>query len=276
MEIKNVVVVVVLIFLKHNGTCALAISSSQLYSETISTWNVTLRVVTAQNLWRPEIQSGQDAFDESRFVITFLTILGVTEIFYSFRLVLEGKTGSEIHKSWRLEFLELFLANNFTLSDKEHSTSGPLNWRGIVDLPLLRALLAICQKSPEPNFWEVRDSLVLKAYASLAASRNLLQQLLACLNFSFDWEDLFCKYKKKVISMNYGTSTSSWKPRRWVRFDLILTMRDIYINFNWKKYIHEPTLLWNISQMTTKTIPISTRIVVSFAMKQGIPFWVCW
>ena len=39
------------------------------------------------------IQSGQDAFDESRFVITFLTILGVTEISCSFRLILEGKTG---------------------------------------------------------------------------------------------------------------------------------------------------------------------------------------
>ena len=39
------------------------------------------------------IQSGPDAFDESRFVITFLTILGIKEILCSFRLVLEGKTG---------------------------------------------------------------------------------------------------------------------------------------------------------------------------------------
>ena len=38
------------------------------------------------------IQLGPDAFDESRFVMTFLTILGVTEILCSFRLVLEGKT----------------------------------------------------------------------------------------------------------------------------------------------------------------------------------------
>ena len=28
-------------------------------------------------------------------------------------------------------------------------------------------------------------------------------------------------------------------------------------------------LLWNISQMITKTIPISTRIVISYAMKQA-------
>ena len=37
---------------------------------------------------------------------------------------------------------------------------------------------------------------------------------------------------KRVISMNYGSSTSSWKPWRWVRLDLILSMRDIYINSN--------------------------------------------
>ena len=38
------------------------------------------------------IQSGTDAFDESRFVMTFLTTLGVKEI-CSLSLVLEWKTG---------------------------------------------------------------------------------------------------------------------------------------------------------------------------------------
>ena len=35
---------------------------------------------------------------------------------------------------------------------------------------------------------------------------------------------------KKVISMNYGSCTSSWKQWRWVRLDLKLSVRDIYIN----------------------------------------------
>ena len=73
------------------------------------------------------IQSGPDAFDESRFVMTFLTVLAVMEIVYSFRLVLEEKTGKEIPEPSRLEFLEKFLANNFALSDVEGNTSGPLN-----------------------------------------------------------------------------------------------------------------------------------------------------
>ena len=62
------------------------------------------------------IQSGLDAF-QSRFIMTFLTILGVTEILCSFKLVLEGKTGKELPESSRLDFLEKFLANNFARSD---------------------------------------------------------------------------------------------------------------------------------------------------------------
>ena len=99
------------------------------------------------------IQSGPDAFDESRFVMTFLTILGVTEISSSLRLVLEGKTSKEIPESSRLEFFKEFLGNNFALSEAKDNTSGPLNSGGIPDLPLLRALLAIHQKSQEQSFW---------------------------------------------------------------------------------------------------------------------------
>ena len=42
------------------------------------------------------IQSGPDTFDESRFVKTFLTILGITEIFCSFRLVIQRTKDKEI------------------------------------------------------------------------------------------------------------------------------------------------------------------------------------
>ena len=123
--------------------------------------------------------------------------MGVTEIFCSFRLVLEGKAGKEIPKSSQLEFLEKFLAHNLALADTEDNTSGPLNRRGKAELPLLGTLLAIRQKSLEPSFWEVLESFALLAYASLADSRSILQQLLACLNFTLDSEDLFCWSKQK-------------------------------------------------------------------------------
>ena len=104
-----------------------------------------------------------------------LTILVVTEISCGFKLVLEGKTGKEITESSRLEFLEKVSANNFSLSDAEDNTTRLLNTGGTADLPLLRTLLAIRQKSLEPSFREVMDSFILLTYASLAASRTLLQ-----------------------------------------------------------------------------------------------------
>ena len=77
---------------------------------------------------------------------------------------------------------------------------------------------------------------------------------------------------KKVISMSYGSSTRSWKLWRWVRLDLMLTMRDVYINSVLKPLTifasssrsieFKDILPWNISQMIAKTIPISTRIVM--------------
>ena len=124
--------------------------------------------------------------------MTFLTVLGVTEI-CSFRLVLEDETDKEIPESSRLDFLEQFLANNLD------NTTRLLNSAGVVDLPLLKTVLAIHQKSAEPSLWEVIDSFVLLECATLAASRTLLQQLLACLNFPLDSEDFFFWYKRKKL-----------------------------------------------------------------------------
>ena len=71
-----------------------------------------------------------------------------------------------------------------------------------------------------------------------------------------------------------------------MRFDLVLTIRDMYINSNLnsltkltrssRSTVFKDILPWNISQMIMKTIPISTRIVISCGMKRGILFWVYW
>ena len=128
------------------------------------------------------------------------------------------------------------------------------------------------------------DSFVLLVYASFTASRTFLQQLLACLNFRIRRFILLLQTKKWFISMNYDSSRSSWKPWWWVRLDLIFPMRDIYINSNLNteftknsrstkfKYIHP----WNISQMITRNIPISTRIVISYAIKWDISLGIWW
>ena len=141
--------------------------------------------------------------------MTFLTILGVTEILCRFRLVLEGKTGKDVPKSSRFELFEKFLTQNFALSDVEHNISGPLNTEGIADLPLLRTLLTIHQKSQEPGFWEVIHSFVLLAHASLAALRTLLM-ITSLPEFYLRFRTFILLVQtKKAISMNYGSSTRS-------------------------------------------------------------------
>ena len=69
--------------------------------------------------------------------------LGSYRKIMQFQISSRRKTDKEIPESSRLEFLEKFSANSFTLSDAEENTSGPLNRGGIADLPSLRTLLAI-------------------------------------------------------------------------------------------------------------------------------------
>ena len=67
----------------------------------------------------------------------------------------------------------IVFANNFALSDAEDKTYGPLNRGGIANLPLLRTLLAICQKSQEPSFWKVMETLGTKISESFSTAGRL-------------------------------------------------------------------------------------------------------
>ena len=126
------------------------------------------------------------------------------------------------------------------------------------------------------------------AYSNLAAPRTFLQRLLACLNFTLDSEDLFCWCKGKTwflwtvaaakaaeshgdgwvlawyLLWGIDTSVPTWTHTQ----NLLALISSRRTDF---KYI----LTWNIFQMITKTIPISTRRVVkSYAIKRDILFSV--
>ena len=73
------------------------------------------------------------------------------------------------------------------------------------------------------------ESFVLLAYASLAASRTLLQQLLAYLHFTLESEDLsfWYKWKKWFLWTMAAAQAAENHGDKWG-----LTLRDIYINSN--------------------------------------------
>ena len=128
--------------------------------------------------------------------------------------------------------------------------------------------ISILSKLERAKFLE-SNSFVLLAYASLVAPRALLQWLLACLNFTLESQELSFWYKWNEWGLTWyflwGIYTSI---PNWSHSQNSLAAAEAL------RYPQQDILPWNISQMMTKTIPISTRIVISYAMKLGIPLWI--
>ena len=176
-------------------------------------------------------------------------------------------------ESSRLAFLQKFLANNFALSDAEDNTSGPLNRVDIADLTLLRK--ALCRKSREPRFLEVMDSnfISIGKFGNLKSTFATVVSL-SELYFRFRRFFLLVQTKKRSLWTMAAAQAAKNHEEEW--------------GSTWyygEEYIHEfqpdlpkkftssnrstefkNILPWNISQMITKTVPISTRIVISYAI----------
>ena len=69
---------------------------------------------------------------------------------------------------------------------------------------------------------------------------------------------------------NHGDESGLTWYLRWGIYRSILTWTHSKDSLSLKIGI----LPWKISRMIPKTVPISTRIVISYAIKQCIPFWV--
>ena len=133
----------------------------------------------------------------------------------------------------------------------------------------MRTLLAVCQKCWEPNFPEMMDSFI--SICKFGSFKNPSATITSLSEFCFRFRIILLVKTKKVISMNYGSST--W---RWVWLNLILMIRDTYINSNLKRHTKftsssrstefKDFLPWNISQKITKSVIISKRIVINYSM----------
>ena len=137
---------------------------------------------------------------------------GSYENIRQFQQFLERKTGKEMPKSSRSEFLEMFF-NKFALSDVEDNTSGPLNSGGIggiAELPSLKTLLVIYQKSREPSFWEViSDGLFcFKSICKFDRFKNPFATITGLSELYFRFRFILLVQTTKVISMNYDSSIS--------------------------------------------------------------------
>ena len=108
-------------------------------------------------------------------------------------------------------------------------TTAPGRWtEEETDLPFLRTVLATHQKSWEPSFWKVMDSFVLLAYASFAASRTFLQQLLASLNLRIRF----------ILSLQTKKSDfyELWQQHKQLK---IMVMSEAWPDISYEGYIHQ-------------------------------------
>ena len=143
----------------------------------------------------------------------FLTIFGFTEILWSFRFVLEGKTSKEIPKSSRLAFLEKFL-QTILLYHMQKTTPSVcwIEWR-----------------VPRAIFLESNGLFCFITICKFDSFKNTFATITSLSELYFRFRRLILLVQtKEVISMKYSSSTSSCKPWRCVRLDLILTMRAIH------------------------------------------------
>ena len=113
-----------------------------------------------------------------------------------FQISCRRETGKEIPESSRLEVLERFSANDFALSDAEHHRV--VEKRKYSTFTFVENTNGNLQKLARAKFLGSDGLFCFMAYVSLAASRTFLQQLLACLNFTLDSEDLSFGYKRKM------------------------------------------------------------------------------
>ena len=176
----------------------------------------------------------------------------------------------KISESSRLEFLEKFLVNNFTLSEAEDNTSGLLNRTDIADYSRFTLVKNTTSNSPKVQRAKFLGSDGLFWFSSICkfcSIKNPFAMITSLSEFYFRFRRfILLVQKKKVISLNYASSTSCWKPRRWVRLDLILTIKNIYINSNLNRLTKftsgstefKDILQWNISQRSQR-LSKSTR-----------------
>ena len=127
-----------------------------------------------------------------------------------FRLALEGKTGTEISESSTLEILEKFLVKNFTLSDAEDNTSRLLNRGGIYSrFSFAENTISNSPKFPRPKFLGSDCIFCFIGICKSASFKNPFATITSLSKLYFRFRFILLVQTKKVISMNYGISTTA-------------------------------------------------------------------
>ena len=139
--------------------------------------------------------------------MTFLTIVGITEILCSFRLVLEGKVVKGIPESSRIEFLKKVFSKQFCFirCRRQHLRA--------VEYTFVDSTISSLLKVLRTKFLGIDGLFCFSNKCKFGSFKNPFARITSLSELYFRFRRFILLLQtKKVISMNYGSSISSWKP----------------------------------------------------------------
>ena len=147
---------------------------------------------------------------------TFLTVLIVKGILCSFKLVLEGKAGKEILVLLSLKFSDKDFRKQHLKSIKQRRNS----WFTYVESTIGNSTCVMSAKI-------LRGDRVA-SISKFDSFKKPFLTIISLSEFGLEHRRIILLIQKGVIFMSYDSSTRSWKE---MRFDLIFTTKEKYINF---------------------------------------------
>ena len=183
--------------------------------------------------------------------MTFLTILGVTEILCSFRLVLEGKTGKEIPASSRLDFLGKVFRKQFYFIRWRRKHLQVVEWRRYSRFTFVENTITNSPEVSRVIFLGNDGFFCFISTCKFDSLKNPFVTITSLSELYFRFRRFVLLVQTKVVSMNYDSSTGRWKSWRWVRWGLTWY-------FRWVIYTSIPT--WTHSQNSCAAEALSLKI----------------
>ena len=158
-------------------------------------------------------------------------------------------------------------------------------------MSLLRTLLAICQRSWEPSFWEFESEPSFSYFISIFKfdsfknpfttnvwTLHYIQKMILLVQTKIsDFYELWQQHKQlKIIEMSEAWPDTFDEEYIYINSNLNSLTKFTSSSRSTEFKGELKILPWNVSQMITKTVPIVTRTSISNAMKRGIPLWIWW
>ena len=142
------------------------------------------------------IQSGLDGFDESRFIMTFLTILTVAEILCNFRLVLKQKTCRDT-RLIQIRVLRKVFSQQFCFTKCRRQHLQVIKWWRYSRFIFVKNTISYSTKVPRAKFLKSDGLFCLSRLCKFGSFKNPFAKITSLSEFYFRFRRFVLLVKRK-------------------------------------------------------------------------------